>query len=330
MEQMRNATPQQRQQMRIDGWMGMVTRTYDLKENQKDNVREELARIVQERTEEMGEDGEKLSQLRQKMGDFWQDWRARREAGKAATGNPMEDPRFRQLRDRMGELMEQHPFNWRQSIERIESLLPKEQVEMGRKRRSEWMQRMEQMRTARENNGQQTNSPAQASRFAQMRERMQTWRARNEQAHPGIGSEAGDGRSSNDGSTQRRPSSENLPPKQPPAPPQHPWDIYTNHFIKDYRLDAGQVESAAAILQDLKTREAKIRQRQTSERLRLHSLDSTKDSDIDATSALKKLNQPINVLFEELKKRLDALLTTEQRERGEAPHNNKPQGPNKS
>ncbi|NUQ48161.1 MAG: hypothetical protein HUU22_19275 [Phycisphaerae bacterium] len=95
-----------------------------------------------------------------------------------------------------------------------------------------------------------------------------------------------------------------------PSPPQHPWDIYTEGFIRTRRLTKDQAASALAIVQQLKVRAAAIERAQAEARAEAERM-------LDAAAKSKKLAEldaPINELFKELQTRLDALLTAEQRQ----------------
>ncbi|MFQ5430859.1 MAG: hypothetical protein ACE5E1_11170, partial [Phycisphaerae bacterium] len=57
-QQYRDATPEQRRQMRVDRWVERAARTYELDEAQKEQVRVEIEAIQRERREAMGADAE--------------------------------------------------------------------------------------------------------------------------------------------------------------------------------------------------------------------------------------------------------------------------------
>src|SRR5207244_11689426 len=59
MDRMRNASPEARDQMRADGYVRMLTRTYELTDEQQKQVREEVVRSEKEYREALGGEGEK-------------------------------------------------------------------------------------------------------------------------------------------------------------------------------------------------------------------------------------------------------------------------------
>ena len=52
------------------------------------------------------------------------------------------DPKFIKLRERTKAMRRDHPYNWQDAIERVEKLLPEEQVTAGRERRRQWISRL--------------------------------------------------------------------------------------------------------------------------------------------------------------------------------------------
>jgi hypothetical protein len=97
----------------------------------------------------------------------------------------------------------------------------------------------------------------------------------------------------------------------PPAEviPPHPWDVYTDKFIALYKLSDSQTTAARAIVKGLKEREAGVRKTQISARAGADRLLDSKAR----TAKIAELDAPIDAMFKELKTRLDALLTAEQR-----------------
>src|SRR5207302_10362277 len=75
MDRMRNASPEARDQMRADGYVRMLTRTYELTDEQQRQVREEVVRSQKEYRESLGDDGKKLDEFREEMGRYWRDQR---------------------------------------------------------------------------------------------------------------------------------------------------------------------------------------------------------------------------------------------------------------
>ncbi|MCK6485723.1 MAG: hypothetical protein L6R00_16475 [Phycisphaerae bacterium] len=319
MERMRNASPEERRRMELDGWADMMVRTYDLDDAQRATVREEIQRISDEYRATLGPDAARLDQLRDEMGRYWFERMRREEAGEDV-GSPRDDPRFDELRTQMRDIMEKHPFDWQANVDRIEKLLPAEQVEMGRQRREEWRQNMGRFnregddRFGRNREDGRDDSDRRRDRMRETRRRLAESEGANEGERPRRDADRrgrrGPGGGPPDVERPRPPEEANPPQAVTPSPPQHPWDIYTEGFIRTRRLTKDQAASALAIVQQLKVRAAAIERAQAEARAEAERM-------LDAAAKSKKLAEldaPINELFKELQTRLDALLTAEQRQ----------------
>lgn len=289
-ERIRNATPAERAEMRIDRMVDRATRTYDLDEMQRVMVKQEMLRIQAERRAAMGADAEEYDRLRERVFDFWSQ---RREPGPENDQNRdgrrrrrelRDNPEFRQLRDQMREFEEKYPMDWDAAAERIESLLPPEQVERGRHRRQEFENRRRD-RGRREDRG----------------GRRATLQAENAPA-------------------QTAPEAAQAVPAKPPTPQsdarpnskaEHPWEGYTRQFIARHELTEAQTTAAYAILQDIRARAAQM---ETALADRLQEAARIRDS-VSRQNRITELRAPIEDLFSVLKARLDGLLTTAQRQR---------------
>ncbi len=106
------------------------------------------------------------------------------------------------------------------------------------------------------------------------------------------------------------------------------WDGYVGGFIEDYELDDGQVTTARSILKELKQRaEAQKAARKADyERVQQKLDEATRAKDLDKLHAAEaekaELNAFLPVLFKELKKRLDTIPRTAQREKFKAKQKN--------
>jgi len=317
MEQMANATPEEREERRTEGWVGMLTRAYELDEKQKDLVRNEIVKIRDEYRTSLGEDAEKMDRIREQMSKYWRERLADREGEQP--GNPMEDPKFSKLRERIGELMREHPFNWRESVGRIEALLPPDQAAKGRERREQWMASQERFREMgaawRDTQGMSPEERREA-----MRARLEAFRQRaQESGERGGDDEAG----SDDGKRDvadlvrqwmgdRRGEQPGGGPGRGAPPSRHPWDVYTRQFVAEHKLDAAQTTAARSILKDCKERAGAVRRSQAEDREKARDIEDAKAR----VERVMELNEPIKDLFEELKTRLDALLTAKQIDSG--------------
>jgi hypothetical protein len=350
---MMDATPEERRQMRMDGWLDMVARTYELTDEQRGPVREEIVKMSDEYRQSLGDDGARLEALQEEMHQYWVQ-RMRNDDGEEDRGAPMRDEKFRELAEEMRDIQRRHPFDFEANAERIEKLLPPEQVEIGRKRRAEWMERRQQWqerrgdneRPGRRDRGRERDaSPEDLQRRAEMmRERIEGVRARAAELDERIANFEGsdedrrrleqeraqlsraenfmndaiqraeDARRSAETAKPETPPETPRPEARPPTPatppaPVHPWETYTREFIASKKLSPDQASSAMAILKRQLEREETILRTQASAREAAESLKDAK-ARAEKTAALQK---PIDDAFADLKKRLEALLTVEQR-----------------
>lgn len=143
MEQTARATPEERRRMRVDWQVSMMTRTYELNDEQRAMVRAEFERSSREYRESLGRDAEQMDRLRREMRDFWRErTRSGKNAGPDRWKSLRNDPKFIKLRERTKAMRRDHPYNWQDAIERVEKLLPEEQVAAGRERRRQWISRL--------------------------------------------------------------------------------------------------------------------------------------------------------------------------------------------
>ncbi len=287
MEQMASATPEERQEMRLDWRVTMLTRTYALSEEQQGTVRAELKRMNDERREALGPDAEKLDRAREEMRQYWRKRMASDDNdGRRAWRGMMDDEEFRKLRDQMSSLRERTSFDWRESNERIEKLLPAEQVEAGRKRREEWMTRW----TERREDGEGRDRWGDGDSRGGWGER---WRDRRRQRETHV------------------------------TPPVDSWDEFTRNFIEKYGFDSAQSSTAGAVLKDVKQQAATIQRKQQDARASLKPVEDRGEPAEDRVDPVEdrverarraaELDEPISALFTELKTRLEVLVTERQR-----------------
>ncbi len=94
----------------------------------------------------------------------------------------------------------------------------------------------------------------------------------------------------------------------------HPWEKYVREFNLQHMLTKPQRAAAMSILKDVRKRAIQIEQTNAKK-----VVEANKIKDEAARKArLKALNKPIDRLFDELKKRLEGLLTASQRAMGAA------------
>ena len=272
-EQMASATPEERQKMRLDWRVSMLTRTYELSEEQQGMVRAERKRMNDERRKSLGPDAEKLDRLREQMRQYWRERMGSDDNdGRRAWRGMMDDEEFTKLRDQMRFLRERTSFDWQERNERIEKLLPAEQVEAGRKRREEMMSRW----TDRRENGEGRGRWGDGDLRGGWGER---WRDRRRQRETRV------------------------------TPPVDSWDEFTRNFIEKYGFDSAQSSTAGAILKDVKGQATTLQRNQQDTRA---SLETVEDR-VERARRAAELDEPISALFTELKTRLESLVTERQR-----------------
>jgi len=97
------------------------------------------------------------------------------------------------------------------------------------------------------------------------------------------------------------------------------WERFVEQFIIRYRLDEGQRTTARSILKDLKERALAYRQRHADEFAtidrKLAGAEASERQEL--LDRRRELNGPIQDMFEELRDRLDGLLTSAQRQLGQ-------------
>jgi len=116
-------------------------------------------------------------------------------------------------------------------------------------------------------------------------------------------------------------------PKQPPAGLPEPevetfrltvFDTFVEEFIKDYRLDQGQIDSARSILSEFKAKANDFKKAKQEELTKIASEQKAaieahdREKIAEAETARKKLFEPIYALFGQMEERLQGLLTTTQ------------------
>ena len=294
-ERYRNASPAERRNLRLEGWVDMTARNYDLNDTEKAVVRQEMETMQAERRALMGPDADEQDRLREKMFEFWNQPReggnAGEEGGRPDWRRMRDNPEFRELQEKLRALDEKYPFDWQASVERVEKLLPPDKVAKGRarfeERRAQWQNRDGERRGDR---GRDRGRDGERRRDRGDRDR------RRSQANP-------DNQSTTPPSPAAEPAKVEAMIKSTKT--SHPWEEYVNKFSARYKLDPAQVASAQSILKDSLARAGKLEQ---DEAKRLGDTPGAKRS--------AELTAALDGIFTELKGRLDALLTAEQRTKG--------------
>ena len=292
MEKYRNASPAERRNLRLEGMVEMTARNYELDETEKATVRREMETMQTERRNAMGADADEYDRLREKMFEFWN---RPREGGNAESGEQpdwrgmRDNPEFRELQEKLRSLDEKYPFDWQASIARVEKVLPPEKVAKGKarmeERRAQWQNR-------------DGNRDRERGRDREGR------RNRGDR-----GDRRGRLESGNDSTTPNPPPAAAEQPKVEAilktSKTVHPWEEYVNSFSARYKLDPAQIASAQSVLKDSLARATKLEQE-----------DAAKAGNAAAGKKSPELTAAQDSIFKELKGRLDALLTAEQRTKG--------------
>jgi hypothetical protein len=281
------APPEVRREMRIDRIVGMLDRTYEFSDEQRETARSEVKKMQQEYYESLGPRAAEFERLQDEMSTFWS--RQADLPGDPRERRPWEDPEFQKLRDQLREIREQHPFDFEASAQRVEALLPPEQAAAGRERREEFRRRMTERR---EDGFGPWNRGERDERRADMRQRRRR--------------DGGDGRFN-----PPPPPAGDIPPPPiaPPPPPAHAWETYVRQFEGRYDLNPAQRAAVHGILKEMLSRESAY----MSSKQQDFSEARNTLSPAEREARLKELQEPVSELFEELRVRLDDLLTAEQR-----------------
>ncbi len=287
------ATPEERRQMRMERWVEMTARNYELDDAQKATVRKEMEAIANERRAQMGAEAEEYDKLHDQMMEYF----ARQPASDGppdpeAWRRLRDDPEFQRIGGRIRELDQKYPFDFMAAVQRVEKVMPPEKVAIGRAHWEEQRNRWQQGREGRD------------------RERGPGGERRRDGRGSGGGDNPLDAAARAEAERQaeaRRRATESTPP--PPPRTIHPWEKYVADFIARYEMTEAQSTAAMAILKDVLKRAEQIEQINAA---KVAAEEKAKGK--PAADALQKeLNKPIDKLFEELKARLDGLLTAQQR-----------------
>ncbi len=303
MQEYVNATPEQRRDMRLQRLVGMLARTYDLDDSQKQAVAAEAKKMQVEYYEKLGPAAAEMDQLEGDMAKYWAE---RRPGGRGrgqrprggppgagamgpggmGMGGPGRDPEFAKPRDRLRELRQAHPFDIEAAFKRIETILPADKVAIGQQRRAEWQQQMQNWREGRD-----ARRGADGGQGPRRRERPPT----------AAGPEAGGGDAPLGGPTEATVARS--------AAPEHAWEAFARKFAAQHELTAPQLAASRSIVKEMIGRETAYRASKKADFAEAEKIASPGER----AARVKQLEQPVEEMFGELKTRLDELLTAEQR-----------------
>ncbi|MFH1417419.1 MAG: hypothetical protein ABII12_03925 [Planctomycetota bacterium] len=316
------ATPEEQEELRLERWTDMTARLYELDEQQREQVHQEIAAISKERREVMGDDAQEYDRIRREMFELRAkgidqeegDWESRRQKWRELR----ESPKFRELSEKLQAFQEKYPLDMEASIQRIEKLLPEDQVAKGRERREMWRGRREERRARGD------GPPGRIDREERREQRRA--RATREPAEPAPPRDAAAEALAKEAAKQaaeaekaaaearRLAEEEAARIEAARKKPLHPWEKYVRDFSDRYELTEQQDNSAMSVLKDVLTQAQRIEQTNAP---KIAEAEKIKDA-IARAKRLAELNATIDSLFEELKARLDSLLTAPQRAMGKA------------
>ncbi|GJQ27062.1 MAG: hypothetical protein HBSAPP02_20940 [Phycisphaerae bacterium] len=98
------------------------------------------------------------------------------------------------------------------------------------------------------------------------------------------------------------------------APPLDDWDKYVQERAKQVGFDEAQMTRAQAVLKDMKRRANQYRMSRSDQ----FAVAALKTDAKAREAMMKELNKPIDAMFDELKQRIDSLMTLEQRQKAAA------------
>jgi hypothetical protein len=231
----------------------------------------------------MGPDAEVYDRLRRQLRDHLRsgpDEDDSRQARRARWRRLRDDPEYQALRYELRAIERRYPVSWEESARRVEAVLPAGQAGMGRARLEARLQRR----------GMRFNRPDPVE----------------QRPEPPADGTAGVG--APDGGAGAPPeAAEGVGPVQPRPP--DAWETYVRNFARDYEFTPAQVASAMGILRGLRLQANQIEQVNLERRAALSRIADP----AERNRQLRELNQPIDLLFETLRRRLEGLLTSRQR-----------------
>ena len=319
------ATPEEQEELRLERWTDMTARMYELDEQQREQVHQEIAAISKERREVMGDDAQEYDRIRREMFDLRvkdiDQEEGDRESRRQRWRELRESPEFRELSEKLEVLQEKYPLDMEASIQRIEKLLPEDQVAKGRAQRERWQARREERRARGDGPPQRMDREARRERRAKATREPATKPAEpappRDAAAEALAKEAAKQAAEAEkaaAEARRLAEAEAARIEAARKKPLHPWEKYVRDFSARYELTQQQDNSAMSVLKDVRTQAQRIEQTNAP---KIAEAEKIKDA-IARAKRLAELNAPIDHLFEQLKARLDSLLTAPQRAKGKA------------
>ncbi len=345
--------PADREEMQMERWVRMAVRTYGLDEAQEELVRNEVEKIQQERRGAMGDEAEEYRQLKLQRDAMYEAATQEQESEADLPASQRlakqrdrrrtlrKNPDYQQIQRRMREIEQKHALDMDEYTQRIEQLLPEEQV----RKAAEYRRRMEQRREQRRAEMEKVRESRRQRREAELRERREQSQPRVKAAvkepgspaetvaQPDNGKDSGtqvpqvdlkaaeaEAEAAQREAERQRAAAEAeaahkaMAAAEARAKNMHPWERHVRDFIQQYELNPRQSNAAMSILQDSLKREDQYLRTYTP---RIEAAKKIADK-ARQDAELAKLEQPRQYIFKEMTKRLDSLLTAGQRAKGKA------------
>lgn len=323
-EQFLDLGPNERTQLHVMPYLTELEKAYDLNATQSGTVRAKLEAIADQRRTSMGSLVDEYDALANQAANVWWD---HREAIKAADDGPRppsfrENPAYQAATMRMLEIERQFPIEWDNVLEQVESLLPPDQASRGRIN----MYKNRIRRAARIAANQEIRAKKAASSHdgtagptGNARPHRATVKEVLSQAEKHIESEKMPPRVKARIRRTIRKTRENLekPSASPAADKAFPadvardldrWEQFTRDFIKQHDLSETQQAASLSIMTDLRNR-ARALHDAHEERAR-----NARPADREHIESERvKIEKRTEELFSQMLRRMESLLTVEQR-----------------
>ncbi|HPF38678.1 MAG TPA: hypothetical protein P5081_04310 [Phycisphaerae bacterium] len=334
-EQYLDASPIERTDLHVDAHLLELEKAYGLNATQCGAIRDKLKSIAERRQKEMGALAVEHESLADRAAEIF--WTYREAAEQAEDGpNPLgsfhDNEEYRQARQRMVEIEKRFPIDWDAILTDVETQLPPDQAKQGRQRlhiaRIEHAARI----AAREARDQKRRlatlagaDPARGEKSAPaVKSVLDQATAKSNEADLDPATRARIRTTIDQARKNMRVDSGEKPATptttDPIARDFDRWEAYTRDFIKTRGLSANQQAAALAIMTDLRDRASSLR-KNFDER---HPEASRVTDKERLAKQSAEIDRRIEGLFGQLARRLDALLTIEQRRAAQQPRSDTP------
>ncbi len=319
-EQFRYLGPAERGDICVTPCVQELTELYELDATQTNLVRAEIETIASERRASMGSLGIEYNNLSNSAAEIWWNYRqAAIQDEESPRPSFKDDAAYQQSLARMSEIEAQFPIDWDGALTRVETLLPPNQASRGRVRVH--ISRIE--RAAR-----QAQIVARRGATASMQEAIEAADAvtvANEAMRHVIVQEALN-------HAAREVDANRMPPEikkeirsvirnaqkkisddqnaasttnNPIARQFDRWEAHTRDFIMKYKLNASQQAAAISMMTELRDRAENLN--------RSIMIKTSKDARSVTLKDRQAIDARIERLFDQLNRRLESILTVEQR-----------------